>query len=190
MNFLMVAISLLFVGCTILDALMGGTIAFASTRLTSDLAEGATIAYVESTKDFPSSMSSTNSGVFIGKEYIGYTGKTDTAFSGLQRGKKYGTEVTKDVLHSAGSMVYSEESSHLNSLLGFKVITSETIWGKMFAIGEFVVAWAVALPAFLMWNYDFLDSVSIVKPFLWCISIGVVVVFALYLKKLISPFGS
>lgn len=66
----------------------------ASSRLTTDLAFGETSTInVEDTSDFPSS-----GDLFIGRETIGYTGKTSTTFTGLTRGK-YGSKARD---HSGG----------------------------------------------------------------------------------------
>ena len=192
MNFLMTAIMLFWVGCTILDALIGGNVAFATTKLTVDLPADGVTTYVETTRNFPLSMNLTDEGIFIGTEYIGYDNKTSGAnpsFIGLQRSKQYGTANTTGVIHLIGCLVMSEESNHLNTLMGYNVVTSEGIFGKATAIVDTVLNWAWSFPQFLMWDYNFLEDVSIIKPFLWCISIGVVVVFALYIKKLTSLFG-
>lgn len=263
---------MLYVGCTILDSLVGGTIAFATTKLTADLAEDGNTAYVKSVNNFPDFMALGNVGqdyvvgtatftqdsvlvvgigtawteamdgssiklnaddwdhivslvldtthlrltynykdtggtgpytmaprlvnylgLFIENEYVGYTSKTagvNPSFNNLQRGQAYGTSLTLAVEHTENAPVMSEESSNLNSLIGFKVITTQTIWGKMFAVGDFVWSWMKAIPKFLLWDYDFLNTVAIVKPFLWAMSVGFVLVLALYVKRLLNPLSN
>ena len=107
--------------------LLYSTRAQPATYLTSSLQAAATTANVESTSAFASS-----GDLYIGREVIGYSGKTSTTFTGLTRGK-YGT---RDKLHAVLSemvrpQVYSNVSGivTLPSLKGRRV----TLWLLRFA---------------------------------------------------------
>jgi len=74
--------------------------------LTAALTAVATSMTVDDTTNFPSS-----GGVFAGREYITYTGKTSTTLTGLTRGVN-GTIADS---HSSGSEVYSMETTYIET---------------------------------------------------------------------------
>lgn len=94
----------------------------ASTPLTSTIMDDTTTLPVSSTAGFLSSDK-----VVIGSEKINYTGKTDTSFTGCTRGY-LGTAA---VPHAEGSIVYTTDSSALNSGLGFSVSTQVDNYGVL-----------------------------------------------------------
>lgn len=196
MHWLTLSIVILFICCTMLSASMEGEGAFASTTLTTAISDVSVTAQVSSTTGFPGVSAPDSHRVFlIGEEEIMYGNRTSTSFTGLTRGYNSTTAAYHAATSSGGSptMVMSQETSLLNTLMGFKVVTTSGVWGKMTSLIEFVGTWLKSIPKFLMWDYPFLDGsmfgipFAMVKPFLWAISAAFVVVFFMYVKNLVNP---
>lgn len=118
MHKLLVTFLFVFIGCSILAAIMQGGGGIVSTTLTANItAEDMTIP-VESTALF------NNQDILrIGNEKVLYSSTTDTAFNVHTRG--YG-ETTAEP-YEAGRRVYSTEAGALNDAFGFNLgVTIET----------------------------------------------------------------
>jgi len=185
MFFLLVAEVMLFIGCTFLGGIMDKQSAFDTTALTSTLSETGMTVYVKSTQRFPAS-----GYVWIEDEYIRYSSKTTdpTTFVVWQSGTKtgraqyYGNTKTDAESHSIEKLIMTDEAKDLNVLMGVQIVQAEGVLGTTFAFASFAWSWVKALPKFLMWDYSFVDSISYLRPFLYAISIGFLVVMGSYIK--------
>ena len=120
---LLVTFLLVFIGCSILSAVMQGGGGIVSTVLTANITEDDMIAPVVSTALFNS-----KDIIRLGNEKILYSSKNATAFIVQTRG--YDDTVTGEF--EAGRRVYSTEAGVLNDALGFNVgvqIETGGTWG-------------------------------------------------------------
>ena len=120
---LLVTFLFVFIGCSILAAVMQGGGGIVSTVLTSNVTENTTSIPVVSTSLF------TNQDIIrLGNEKILYSSKNTTCFFVHTRG--YGDTTTE--AFEAGRRVYSTEAGALNDALGFNVgvqIETGGTWG-------------------------------------------------------------
>ena len=123
MHRLLVTFLFVFIGCSILAAIMQGGGGIVSTVLTEDLAADDTTITVESTALF-----NDEDILRIGNEKILYSSRTTTTFVVHTRG--YG-DTTAEAFET-GRRVYSTEAGAINDALGFNLgVTMETggTWG-------------------------------------------------------------
>lgn len=118
MHKLLVTFLFVFIGCSILAAIMQGGGGVVSTTLTADISANSTSIPVESTALFNS-----QDIIRIGNEKVLYSSKNATAFNVHTRG--YGDTTAE--AYEAGKYVYSTEAGVLNDALGFNLgVTIET----------------------------------------------------------------
>jgi len=184
MFFLVAAILTLFVGCTLLDGVMDMQTPFCVTELTQNVLVTDLTLNVGDTQGFMDS-----GYIFIEEEYIRYTSKTGTTFviPTAGRGYTYGNTVTVASVHAVGTMVQANEANTLNSLMGYSIAEYDTEGGQSFNFVSFIWAWTKAFPKFLMWDYNFLKGLWWLLPFLYGLSIAIVVVMAKYIREFL-PF--
>jgi len=179
MFFLLVAEVMLFIGCTFLGGILNKQSSFDSTELTTTLSDVGMTLYVENSSRFPLS-----GYVWLEDEYIRYSSKTTTppTFVVLERGVDYGDTETDASAHSEGKLVMTDEAKDLNVLMGVQVVQAEGAIGTTFAFASFAWSWVKALPKFLMWDYAFVDEINFLRPFLYAISVGFLIVMGSYIK--------
>jgi len=163
----------MFIGCTILSAIMEGGGGIVAAELHTAVDDADTTLVLDSTTQFE-----TADYVIIGSEKISYTGKTATDLTGCTRGY----QSTDAVAHAAGSMVYTPEANLVENALGFNIATTTDSMG----------AWAVVtipykfltrtLPNVVSMNYSFLTGyLGIIGWFIIAIGASLVIVIAISL---------
>lgn len=163
----------LFVGCTILSAIMEGGGGVVSTQLTSTIDSDDTTLSVTSTADFED-----DGNVMIGSEKIAYTSKTSTTFAGCTRGE----DETTARAHASGAMVYTEEASIVNNAMGFDVAATADSMGWWAVVTLPLKFMTTTLPNIIVMNYSFLTGeLGIIGWFFFAMGIGLVITIALQL---------
>lgn len=163
----------MFIGCTILSAVMEGGGGIVAAELQTGIDEDDTTIVLPTTVDFMDA-----DYVIIGDEKISYTGTTATQLTGCHRGY----ESTEAVAHDAGSNVYTPEANLIDNALGFNIATATDGMG----------AWAVVtipykfltrtLPNVVVMNYSFLTGyLGIIGWFIIAIGAPLVIVIAISL---------
>lgn len=147
MGKLLAALIFLFIGSTMLSAIMEGGGGVLAVELSQDILAGNTTIPVSSTTDFLDS-----DYIYIGNEKIAYSGKTSTTFTGCSRGVA-GTTATA---HSAESMVYTDGASVVNDALGFSVEATADSMGWWATLTIPFKLLFHTIPRILVMNYSFL----------------------------------
>lgn len=92
-----------------------------TTELTANVTTTDTTLNVTSTVDFLS----TGDNVYVGSEWITYTGMTATQFTGCTRG----VGDTEAKAHIIGAYVYTQKAAALNYALGFDIVAVQDSYG-------------------------------------------------------------
>lgn len=121
--------------------------------------------------------------ITIGDEYVAYAGKTDTEFTGCTRGYDISSEDTSEPAgHGDGSEVFTTSASVLNSALNFNVASTAATFGALSVVVLPARFFTHTLPNLIAWNFSFLQGdMAFVAYFFFAVSIGLVVVLALYM---------
>ena len=147
----------------ILDSVMGGSTGMSTTNLTANLSSTGTTATVQNAKFFEPAPAV----VTIGDELMCYTGKTDSTFTGLKRGRRcadnavVSTNVTE---HLSGRRVYSEAPGMFNEIIGFDIASNFSEGGFSGAVRGVVTTIRLApefifiLGRMIMWDFSFLTG--------------------------------
>lgn len=162
-----------FVGASILTGILAGGGGLATTPLNGAIDHDDVIITVDSTTMFLA-----NDYITIGDEEILYTGKTDTTFTGCTRGCN-GTTATS---HSDTDNVYTTNAGTINSALGFNVAATAATYGFLSVVVLPFNFFTKTLPQLISWNFSFLTGdMAFIAYFFFAVSIGLVVVLALYM---------
>jgi len=138
----------MFVGVSILGAIMEGGGGIVSTTLAADISENATFIPATSTALFADSDIIT-----IDEEMILYTSLNSSGFHAHTRGYSD----TRATAHKAGAKIYTQEASVINNALGFNVAVEIKTAGA-FAIFTIPLKFFThTLPHLIMLNVGFLD---------------------------------
>ena len=167
----------LFVGISILVAVMQGGGGIVSTVLTSNVTENATYIPALSTSLFAG-----KDIIMISNEKILYSSKNSTGFIAQTRGYS-GTTAEA---YEAGRRIYSEPAGVLNDALGFNlVVTLETsgTWGIVTLPINFFLH---TLPHLVMLNVNFLKipELSIISIFWFAAGIALLVTIAVVIAPI------
>jgi hypothetical protein len=177
MHKLLISFLIIFVGASILAAIMQGGAGIVSTILTEDIDVDATTIPVETTQLFLS-----QDVIRIGNEKIMYTSISGTEFLNATRG--HGD--TKIEPHQAGTRVYSVEAGALNAAMGYNFgVSIETggMWGiVMLPINFFIVT----LPHLIKLNVNFLATpeLAFIAIFWFAAGIALLVTLAIQIAPI------
>jgi hypothetical protein len=152
MHRLLVTFLIVFIGCSILAAIMHGGGGIVSTVLTEDVSANATTLPATSTSLFADTDI-----VRIGNEKILYSSKNSTAFFVYTRGY----DDTLAEAHDAGRRIYTTEAGVVNDALGFNMgATIETggMWGLIMLPINFFTN---TLPHLLVLNLDLFKTAEL-----------------------------
>lgn len=163
----------LFIGSSILSAVMEGGGGINAVELKTAIDNDDTVIEVDSTDGFLSA-----DYLIIGDEKILYSGLTSTTFTGATRGYD-GTTATS---HAAGDMVFNAEGSAVNSALGFNIAATNDTMGMWAVI---TIPWnfmTKTVPRIVMMNWSFLSGdLALVGWFFYAAGAGLVITLALSL---------
>ena len=163
----------LFVGCSILSAVMEGGGGIVTTELSDDITASSTTIPVVSTRDFLDA-----DYIILEQEEILYSGKTDTSFTGCTRGYN-GTTATA---HAEGTLAMTEGASTLNNALGFNIAATADSMGLWATVTIPFYFLTRTLPNIVMMNWSFLQGdLAIIGWFFFAAGAGLVITLALQL---------
>lgn len=162
-----------FLGCTMLSAIMEGGGGIVAVPLSSGIDNDDTTLSVTSTTDYLDT-----DYVVLDDEEILYSGKTSNTFTGCTRGYNDTTAAS----HASGTMIYTKSANLVNSALGFNVAATQDSMGWWAVITIPIKFMTKTLPNIIVMNYSFLTgSMAIVGWFFLAIGIGLIIVIALSL---------
>lgn len=168
---LLITALIIFIGCSMLAAILQGGGGIVSTFLAEDLSANATTMTVNSTGLF-----NNQDIIRIGNEKVLYSSKTDTTFVVTTRGYD---DTTADA-YEAGKRVYSTEAGVLNDAFGYNLgVSVETggVWGiVMLPINFFIYT----LPHLAVLNANLLQTpeLAVIGIFWYAFGIALLVVAA------------
>lgn len=175
---LLITALIVFIGCSILAAILQGGGGIVSTVLTQNISANATVIPVESTALF------NNADIIrIGDTDVLYTSKNTTAFLGATMG--YGDTTAAD--YEAGRRVYSTEAGVLNDALGFNLgVSVETggVWGLVMLPINFFTK---TLPHLAVLNANLIKTsplMALIGIFWYAFGIALLVVIAIQLAPI------
>lgn len=174
---LLVTFLIVFVGCSILAAIMHGGGGIVSTTLAADISENST--YVPATS---TSLFANKDIITIGNERMLYTSKNSTGFNIYTRG--YGDTTAE--AHTAGRRIYTSEAGVLNDALGFNIAVEVETGGYWGIITMPINFFTRTLPHLVMLNVSFLQipELSIICIF-WLVSgIALLVILAIHIAPI------
>ena len=177
MHKLLISFLIVFVGSSLLAAIMQGGGGIVSTVLSEDIAADAMVIPVTSTNLFLSA-----DVIRIGNEKIVYSSTNSTAFFATTRG--HGD--TMATVHRAGTRVYSVEAGVLNDAMGYNLgVSLETggMWGLIMLPINFFTR---TLPHLIKLNVNFLATpeLAIIAIFWFCAGIALLVTLAIQIAPI------
>jgi len=177
MHKLLISFLIVFVGASILAAIMQGGGGIVSTVLTADISANTTTIPATSTNLFLSA-----DVVRIGNEKIVYSSKNATAFFATTRGHSS----TLATSHKAGARIYSVEAGVLNDAMGYNLgVSIETggMWGLVMLPINFFTK---TLPHLIKLNVNFLATpeLAIIAIFWFCAGIALLVTLAIQIAPI------
>lgn len=174
MNQIISAYMVINVIMIILNAAMAGGGGLASTTLTSNLNSTSNTMYVTSTASFLSA-----DVLVIDDEYVSYTGKTNTSFTGLVRGYNSSTAAS----HVTGKMVYTQETGMINQALGFNVASTSSTVGVLPVVSMTANFLGRALLNMVIWDFPNIfnqdETLKIIRIILIACGVGLLVYIGL-----------
>ena len=177
MHKLLISFLIVFVGASLLAAIMQGGGGIVSTVLTADISANSTTIPVTSTNLFLSA-----DVLRIGNEKIVYSSKNSTAFFASTRG--HGDTLAAS--HKAGARIYSVEAGVLNDAMGYNLgVSIETggMWGLVMLPINFFTK---TLPHLIKLNVNFLATpeLAIIAIFWFCAGIALLVTLAIQIAPI------
>lgn len=165
-----------FIGASILSAVMGGGGGIVSTRLAAAATSTDNVITVDSTDGFLK-----QDYIMIGSEKILFTNKTVVApfqFTGCVRG--YGG--TDPDSHSIDAMVYSADASVVNSALGFSIAATADSMGLWATVTIPFYFMTRTLPRIVSMNFSFLQGdLAIIGWLFFAAGIGLIITLGITL---------
>lgn len=163
----------LFLGCTILSAVMEGGGGVVATPLSVAVDDDDNTLQVAKTTDLRSEDT-----VIVGNEKVYYTGKTAISLTGCIRGY----DNTTAAPHSSGTMVYTQEASIVNNALGFNIAATADSMGWWAVITIPFNFLTKTIPNVVTMNFSFLTGeLGIIGWFLITMGAGFVIALAISL---------
>lgn len=138
-----------FILSALLGAVMEGGGGIASTQLNGGITAAAVEIIVDSTDGFLSA-----DYIIIGGEEILYTAKTSTKFQNCTRGYNG----TTAAVHADNVMVYTSDSSAINTALGFSVDATRDAYGAASVIAIPINFFTKTVPNIVLLNVSFLTG--------------------------------
>jgi len=174
---LLVTFLIMFVGCSILGAVMQGGGGIVSTVMADNITANATYIPAESTSLFADADIIT-----IGDEKILYSSLNTTGFNAYTRG--YGG--TTAVAHSDGERIYTQEAGVLNNALGFNLAVEAETGGTFGVITIPIKFFTTTLPHLVILNVNFLKTpeLSIIAIFWMVAGIALLVILAIHIAPI------
>lgn len=166
MNKLIMFFGFIFLGCSVLSAIMAGGGGIAATPLTAGIDGDDVTLDVVSTDGYLST-----DYVMIEGEKILYTGITDTSFTGCTRGY----DGTIPSSHVTGTIVYTASTSAINNIMGFNIGALSDSLGWVAIPAVVVQFFTQTIPRFIMFNWQFLTGDATIIGILFLLSGGVFV---------------
>ncbi|MEO0250142.1 MAG: hypothetical protein ABIN58_11585, partial [candidate division WOR-3 bacterium] len=182
-NKLIVAFMVIFFIGAILSFFCDGRGGLQSTRLASDVTASDTIIIVDSTAGFDPVGT-----IVIDGEKIHYRGKTPVAFLACQRGY----DETTATNHSVNKKVMTEDSSAINSAVGFN-ITGVSSGAGIFAFPVIAAQFIYhTLPKLITFDFSFLEGDGFVyfRWFMMLFSVGFVFAIFYIIFTAVGSVGS
>ena len=149
MNKLVTFFLVMFIGCSILSAIVEGGGGMLAVKLTDPIDADDVSCNVTTTANFLS-----QDYVIIDDETILYSGKTATSFTGLTRG----SQGTTPAVHADNATLYSMEASALNHALNFNVAAMTDSMGALAFIAIPISFFTKTIPHLIAWNWSFLTG--------------------------------
>lgn len=170
---------IIFVGTTILGAIMQGGGGIVSTALAEDITANATYIPAAGTSLFAD-----KDIIQIGNEKLLYSAKNATGFSVDIDYRGYGGTTAE--AHSAGSRIYSQEAGVINNALGFNIAVEAQTGGYWGIITIPINFFTTTLPHLVMLNANFLKTpeLSIIAIFWIVAGIALLVVLAIQIAPI------
>ena len=178
MHKLLISFLIMFVGCSLLAAIMAGGGGIVSTILTEDISANTTTIPVVSTNLFLDA-----DVLRIGNEKVAYTSTNATAFLGATRGY----DGTLAESYDAGKRVYSMEAGVLNDAMGYNLgvsIESGGMWGLVMLPINFFTK---TLPHLIKLNVNFLATPELAFLAIFWFAAGVALLVTLAIQ--IAPIA-
>jgi len=177
MHKLLISFLIVFVGASILAAIMQGGGGIVSTVLAADISANTTTIPATSTNLFLSA-----DVIRIGNEKIVYTSKNATAFFASTRGHSGSLAES----HKAGARIYTVEAGVLNDAMGYNLgVSIETggMWGLIMLPINFFTK---TLPHLIKLNVNFLATpeLAIIAIFWFCAGIALLVTLAIQIAPI------
>jgi hypothetical protein len=174
---LLVTFLIVFVGCSILGAIMQGGGGVVSTTLASNITANTT--YIPATS---TSLFADKDIITIDQENILYTSLNTTGFNAYTRG--YGG--TTAVAHSEDARIYTQEAGVLNNALGFNLAIEAETGGTFGVITIPIKFFTTTLPHLVILNVNFLKipELSIIAIFWMVAGIALLVLLAIYIAPI------
>jgi|GEM_PF-2794557 len=177
MHKLLISFLIVFVGASILAAIMQGGGGIVSTVLAADISANTTTIPATSTNLFLSA-----DVIRLGNEKIVYTSKNATAFFASTRGHSGSLAES----HKAGARIYTVEAGVLNDAMGYNLgVSIETggMWGLIMLPINFFTK---TLPHLIKLNVNFLATpeLAIIAIFWFCAGIALLVTLAIQIAPI------
>lgn len=157
---------------------MEGTGGIASTRLTSAVTATSTTFNVKNTEG-----GFLKAGIlYIGREEVRYVNTTGTTFEIATTGRGYSDTIAS--AYAVDSMVYTEEASVINGMLGFDIASTSTTAG---GINLLLFGWQFlwkSVPKLITWDFAHLrmsEWTLYIRLMLMTMSVGLTFVFFMFI---------
>ena len=180
MHKLLTTFLLVFVGCSILSAIMAGGGGVVSTVLAEDVSANATFIPATNTTSFaPQDI------IEVDDEQMIYTSKNTTGFFVPAEYRGYLSSSPAE--HEAGARIYTAETSVLNSALGFNIMVQVQTGGTFGIITLPINFFTQTLPHLVMLNVNFLQSPSLQYIAIFWFAAGIALLVTLAIE--IAPIA-
>ena len=166
---LLLAFLIVFVGATLLGAIMAGGGGIVSTPLSADISANSTFIQGDDPEAFAN-----KDVLMIQEEKILYTSKNTTGFNVYTRG--YDGTTAED--HVAGTIIYTEAGGIMNAALGYNVGVELETSGTLGIIQLPIRFFTTTLPHLVVLNVNFLtdnSALAIIGIFWLCAGIGLLI---------------
>jgi len=174
---LLVTFLLMFVGASILGAIMQGGGGIVSTTLASNITASTTYIPAASTSLFAG-----KDIITIGEEKVLYSSLNATGFNVQTRG--YGG--TTAAAHSEGARIYTQEAGVLNNALGFNLAVEAETGGTFGVITMPIKFFTTTLPHLVVLNVNFLKAPELsIIGICWMVGgIALLVILAIHIAPI------
>lgn len=173
---IMMFLGFIYLGGQIIGMISLGGSGLAATTLSQALTATSTTVNVRSTAGFLDADL-----IIIKEEFIRYTGRTSTSFTGITRGYQN----TDAVPHPNGARVYNESTGIINLILGFNIVQTFAddgfIKGAIKSVTSVPKMLSHAVPKLIGFNYPFFEGPAVWLKYFFFASFGVGMIASLLL---------